>query len=244
MATPPVLPSQCAPLSLTRPLSPRMSGGQITYDAAISTLSSMFPHLDRVILETILENNRERGSMRARALLCWPSLELPSQSSQLPPLALSSAASYCPPAWPWEISLQPARQLVSCLFPPSPSHFPCAPAPPSPGGAMEPTVESLLALDQDFRPPPAAVATPPPSSSSSSSSSPAGRWRKPLPADFLMLPPAVTAITGMPAGSSEALSAQVLADQQLAEILQSEWALEGGCDSCCPGSPPPTHTLC
>jgi hypothetical protein len=83
---------------------------------------------------------------------------------------------------------------------------------------MEATVEQLLMIDGgggDAAPAPPPASKPP-------ASAPARRggsaWRHPLPADFLVVPPQLQALAG-PAPAD----AQMLADQQLAEMLQSAW---------------------
>jgi hypothetical protein len=43
-----------------------MSGGQITYDAAIGSLRSMFPGMDVAVIEMILEANRTYTRTRER----------------------------------------------------------------------------------------------------------------------------------------------------------------------------------
>jgi hypothetical protein len=79
------------------------------------------------------------------------------------------------------------------------------------GGNMDATVEQLLAMDGGGAPAPAPAPSSPPKQPSS-----ARAWRSPLPADFLAVPPQLQALAGPPPPD-----AQMIADQQLAEMLQS-----------------------
>ena len=96
------------------------------------------------------------------------------------------------------------------------------------GGRLEATIEQLLAMEGPAGGgAPSGSSAPAPSSAASPPSTPA--WRHPLPPDFLVLPPAVTGrFTGLPQNS---IDSQLLADQQLAEMLQSAY-------TCCLAVPP------
>jgi hypothetical protein len=115
---------------------------------------------------------------------------------------------------------------------------------------MEATIEQILMMSGDASVGPAAApaparptaasAPPPPARPTATSRqfapapAPAPRWRNPLPADFLVLPPAVAALAGAPAAPADAVAEQLRADEQLAEMLQSE-----GEAACTLASPPP-----
>lgn len=109
-------------------------------------------------------------------------------------------------------------------------------------GAMEPTVEQLLTLDPEAPSEPAAApasgqpAQPVPPASAQNAPGQPQQWRHPLPADYLVLPPVIVqmaghgggaqGVPGLPAGADDATAAQMLADQQMAEMLQNELFLE------------------
>ena len=89
------------------------------------------------------------------------------------------------------------------------------------GGKMESTVEQLLGMEAQAAsaPPPPTAAPGPPRSGGAprpQSAPTTPPWRQPLPPDFLVLPPAL-------AERFSGAESQLVADQRMAEMLQSAY---------------------